>query len=36
MVLEDADADPNEGTVNGYMRGTLCGRGMVISYSELD
>ena len=36
MALEDAEVDPNEGTVRGHMRGVLCGREMVIDYTELD
>ena len=35
MALEDADVDPNEGTVRGHMKGVLCGREMVIDYTEL-
>ena len=35
MVLEDTEVEPNLGIVNGYMRGTMCGREMVIDYSEL-
>lgn len=36
MVLEDAEVDPNEGTVRGHLRGVLCGRETVIDYTELD